>query len=365
MVKSVSDDLFLARTLALAKKGRGHTSPNPLVGCVIVKNNRVLAEGYHHRLGGAHAEIEALAAAKKHGVSVRGATLYVNLEPCSYQGRQPPCAPALVAAGITRVVFCTIDPNPRVAGKGAALLRQSSIEVSSGHLEAEARALNESFFTYHETKRPFIALKYAASLDGKIATYTGDSKWITNEASRAYARSLRGIYQAILVGIGTVLTDDPHLGSRQKNTTDPLRIILDSSLRIPLSSQVLRDNNVLIVTTHLASKTKLAALKKRGFSVVSFRGKTIPIPALLKVLKEREIISVLVEGGGTVLGSFIDQGLVDKVYIFQAPLIVGGVGAISAVGGRGAKTIKSSLYLQRVERHAIGSDLLTIGYLRA
>src|SRR3989344_2010898 len=219
---------FLKETLKLAKKGLGKVNPNPMVGAVIVKNNKIIGKGYHKKFGYPHAEIEAL---KNCQQNPKGATLYVNLEPCSHFGKTPPCADAIIKAGIKKVVCCTQDPNPKALGK-------TGIEISFGLLEQEARQLNEAFFTFHEKKRPFIAIKFAASLDGKIATQRGDSKWITNEKARKYSRALRKQYQAVLVGINTVLKDNPHLG-------DSLRIILGS--KIPKNSQVLRNKNILII----------------------------------------------------------------------------------------------------------------------
>ncbi len=359
---SSQDTLFLKQTLALAQKGLGWTNPNPLVGAILVKDGKIIGQGYHHRVGQAHAEVEALRSTKQAGHSNVGATLYLNLEPCSFQGRQPPCTPALIAAGIKRVVICTLDPNPRVNGRGVRQLRQAGMRVDLGLLEKEAKILNEAFFTFHKTKRPFVAIKYASSLDGKIATRTHDSKWITNDSARAYARSLRATYQAILVGIETVLQDNPHLGSRQTGNPDPLRIILDDRLRIPLRSLVLRDKNVLIITSQRASAHKKKALLKKGITVIQQSGSRISLPQLMKELYNREIVSVLVEGGGSVLGSFIDQCLADKAYIFQAPLIIGGEDAISAVRGQGSNTVASACHLKNISRLEFGDNLLTTGY---
>ena len=249
---------FIDETLVLAKKAIGLTNPNPMVGAVVVKRGRIIAKGYHRQAGLPHAEIEAFNAAK---TSVKGATLYTNLEPCVHQGKTPPCVDAIIQAGIKRVVCSISDPNPKVHGKGIAKLKQAGIIVSVGLKEKEARALNEAFFVFHEKKRPFIAIKFAGSLDGKIATHTGNSKWITNEPARLFARKLRGEYQAILVGINTVIRDNPHLGTRLAGKKDPVRIILDSNLQIPLNSQVLRDNNVIIATTTHAPEEK----KKDGY----------------------------------------------------------------------------------------------------
>ncbi|MBI2335133.1 bifunctional diaminohydroxyphosphoribosylaminopyrimidine deaminase/5-amino-6-(5-phosphoribosylamino)uracil reductase RibD, partial [Candidatus Daviesbacteria bacterium] len=263
---------FLKETLKLAKKGLGRVSPNPMVGAVIVKNGQIIGKGYHKKFGFPHAEIEALKNCRE---NPRGATMYVNLQPCSHFGKTPPCIDAIIKAGIKKVICCSLDPNPKIHGK-------AGIEISAGVLEKEARKLNEAFFTFHEKKRPFIAIKFAASLDGKLATRTGDSKWITNEKAREYARSLRARYQAVLVGKNTFLKDQPHLGVRIKGKKDPLKIVLGLSIN-PKNIQ-----------------------------------------DLLSILYKKEIISVLVEGGGKTLGSFIDAKVVDKVYAFHAPIIIGG-----------------------------------------
>ncbi len=356
----MNDDVsYIKETLRLAKKGIGWTNPNPLVGAVIVKNGKILGKGYHHKIGNPHAEIEALRSTTE---DITGATIYINLEPCSHFGRTPPCAEAVIKSGLTRVVFANTDPNPKVAGKGMRLMQKAGIEVISGVLEEEAWFLNEAFFTFHEKNRPFVAIKFAASLDGKIATKTNDSKWITNKKARRMARKLRSHYQAILVGSNTVIHDDPHLGTRQRGKKEPLRIILDSTLSVPLESQVLRDTNVLIATTERADKKKKRALQKKGIGILEFTGNKIPLPELLQKLREKDIISVFVEGGGSVLGSFVDTGLVDKVYAFHAPIIVGGKEAISAVQGNGSETIQQSLHLKKIYHKLFEDTLLTIGY---
>lgn len=354
------DKLFLQETLRLARKGEGWTNPNPMVGAVIVRNGKLIARGYHRKAGLPHAEIEALRAAK---TSVKSATMYVSLEPHVHHGKTPPCTDAIIKSGIKRVVFCTLDPNPKVAGKGARELRKAGIKISYGLLTAEARQLNEAFFTFHEKRRPFIVLRFAASLDGKIATRTGHSQWITNHESRIFKRQLRGTYQAILVGAGTVLADDPHLGARLSGKRDPFRIILDSTLRIPLTSQVLRDNNVLVITTMAASQKKRLALESKGINVAALPGKKISLPKLMGELYRREIISILVEGGGQVLGSFVDEKLVDKVYAVHAPIIIGGEKAVSAVRGQGARTIAEAVLLKDVSFKKFGDNLVTIGYV--
>lgn len=354
---SISDEYFIDETLKLAKKAMGWTNPNPMVGAVIVKDGQIIAWGYHRRVGLPHAEIEALKATK---TSMKGATLYVNLEPCTHYGRTPPCVDAIIQAGIRRVVCSTPDPNPKVHGHGIAKLKRAGITVSVGLREKESRVLNEAFFTFHEKKRPFIAIKFAASLDGKIATHTGDSKWITSEKARLFARRIRSKYQAILVGINTVMRDNPHLGVRSPGKKDPVRIILDSNLQIPLNSQVLRDNNVLVVTTARASKNKQEQLKRQGIPILAFESEKISLKELLSSLQDKEIISILVEGGGKILGSFVDEKLVDKLYVFCAPTLIGGEKAVT-IGGRGVNKIKNALRLERISIRRFQDDFLVIG----
>lgn len=329
------DEFFIKQTLKLAKKGLSWTNPNPMVGAVIVKGGKILSKGYHKAFGLPHAEIEALRKCKENS---DGATLYINLEPCSHFGKTPPCVGAIIRSGIKRVVCSTYDPNPKIHGLGIAMLQKSGLATSIGLLENAARALNEAFFTFHEKKRPFIAIKFAASLDGKIATFKGDSKWITNEKARNYARSLRSKYQAVLVGINTVIKDNPHLGVRIKGKKDPFRIILGSKQQIPKDSQVLRDQNVLILNA-------------------------TNIHDLLSTLQKKEIISVLVEGGGKVLGSFVDAKVVDKVYAFHAPIIIGGKKAISAIAGQGVQTISQAIHLKNLSYRRFDDNLLTTGYV--
>ncbi len=353
------DLLFLKQTLILAKKGIGWTNPNPMVGALLVKNNKIIGKGYHKKFGTDHAEIVAL---KNVTENPNGATLYVNLEPCVHYGKTPPCADAIIQAGIKRVVCATYDPNPIIKQKGIKKLQQAGIKITVGNLEKEARQLNEQFFTFHEKKRPFVAIKFAASLDGKMATHTGDSKWITNEKARLFARKLRGEHQAIIVGIHTILKDNPHLGTRIKNTKDPIRIVLDSSLQIPLTAQVLRDTNIIIFTTTNASQKKIKQLIEKEITVISI-DKTITIPAVLEELKKREIISVLVEGGGEVLGSFVDARSIDKVYACHSPIIIGGENAIS-ISGHGVEKVSEALRLENIFYKHFGDNLLTIGSVK-
>lgn len=350
-------DIYMQEAIKLAKKGSGKTFPNPIVGAVIVKNNRIIGKGYHKKAGSAHAEIEAINSAKE---SVNGATLYVTLEPCSHTGRTPPCVNTIISAGIQKVVYSLTDPNPRVKGHGIAKLLQANIETIAGSEASKARNLNEQYFIFHEKKRPYISIKYAASLDGKLATSTRDSKWITNNSARSYSRKLRTAHQAILVGIGTVLADDPSLGGPISAKQEPLRIILDSKLRIPLKAQVLRNNNVLIATTASARAAKKSHLLELGFKVISFNDTKIPIGLLLDKLREMEVISILVEGGGEVIGDFIDHKLVDYSYGFYAPIFLGGHRARS-IEGNGVNKISDALNIKKPRLRWFGDNFLIEG----
>ena len=350
-----SDESFMRECLRLAKKGIGFANPNPMVGAIIARGGRVIARGYHRGFGYPHAEIEALRAAKG---DTKGAILYVNLEPCRHFGKTPPCTDAIIRAKVARVVCAVRDPN-RSARGGIEGLRRAGIKVLAGVLEREAVDLNETFFTAHSMRRPFVALKFAASLDGKLATRTGDSKWITSEPARRYARRLRGTYQAIVIGVETVIADDPHLGARTKGLPDPLRIVLDSTLRIPLRAKVLRDSNVIIATTKRASARKKTLLQRRGIRVLTFANRISP-KQLLAALRRTDVISVLVEGGGATLGSFIDAGIADKVYAFYAPLLIGGAKATS-IGGRGARNVADALRFKKSSIRRFGDTVLITG----
>src|SRR3989338_5883139 len=356
MSPAISDERCMDEVLLLANRGAGWTNTNPMVGAVIAKNGRIVARGFHRRAGGAHAEIEALKAA---GQRARGATLYANLEPCAHIGKTPPCTDAIIKAGIRRIVCSAKDPDPRVNGRGIAKLRRAGIAVRCGVRAREARALNEAFLPFHAKRRPFVALKFAASLDGKLATRAGDSKWLTNDAARAYARSLRGRYHAVLVGAGTALADDPPLGVRPRGKRDPVRVILDPRLRVPLSARALR-GNAIVAASLGAPRRKKKTLERRGITVISFKSARIPLRALLAKLRTLNIVSVLVEGGGETLGRFIDEKLFDRVYAFHAPLLVGGRKAVS-IGGLGTGTLKHAVRLHDVSVVRFDDNVLISG----
>lgn len=332
------DDIrFMRRALALAENGRGHVDPNPMVGAVIVREGRIIAEGWHHVYGSLHAERDALSACTE---PTQGATMYVTLEPCCHFGKQPPCTNAIMEAGISRVVVAMTDPNPLVAGKGAGILRSHGIEVQTGLLEKEARYLNRVFVQYITTRRPWVVLKSAVTLDGRIAAASGDSKWVSCEESRHLAHELRGRYAGIMAGIGTVLADDPMLNCRLDGMRQPVRIIADSRASLPLDSALAltaKDYRTIVAHTSEAGAERLEAL--RGFGVETLEctasAGRVDIRNLLERLGEAGFSSVLVEGGAELNWSLISADCVDEYYVFVAPKIVGGRTAKGFVGGEG------------------------------
>ncbi|MBO8127574.1 MAG: bifunctional diaminohydroxyphosphoribosylaminopyrimidine deaminase/5-amino-6-(5-phosphoribosylamino)uracil reductase RibD [Peptococcaceae bacterium] len=359
------DAEYMRMALDLAVKARGRTSPNPMVGAVIVKDGQVIGRGFHTRAGQPHAEIEALRDA---GEKAREATLYVNLEPCCHTGRTGPCTEAILSAGIRRVVIAMRDPNPLVAGKGIARLREHGVEVTENVLYDEARRLNEVFIKYITTRRPFIVLKAAMSLDGKIATRTGESRWITGDEARRYVHELRDRYDCILVGINTVLQDNPSLTTRLpgREGRDPVRIILDSLARTPLDAKVVGNNSTaktIIAVTGKASASKVQALREAGVEVLTCGdGPQVSLKELMAVLGEQSLTSILVEGGSRVHASFLAQKLVDKVVWFVAPKIIGGERAPGPVGGAGIARMSEAVRLSDMSVRTLGQDICIEGY---
>lgn len=359
------DEMFMREALRIARNAEGRTSPNPLVGAVIVRDGIIVAEGWHRKAGTPHAEVHALRMA---GDLAKGATLYVTLEPCAHVGRTGPCAVAVRDAGIRRVVVAMSDPNPLVAGKGIQILRDAGVEVTVGVCEAEARQLNEVFLHWITTGRPFVVLKTAMTLDGKIATASGASKWITGEAARLRVHELRDRYDAILAGIGTALADDPSLTTRLPDRTgkNPVRIIVDSNARLPLTSNVVTDGQAqtIVAVTEAAPEERVAALRAHGVDVLTCgTGSHVDLVQLMQELGRREIASVLVEGGGTVNFSLLAAGLVDKVHAFVAPKIVGGRTAKTPVEGEGFAQLADSVQLTQLTAESVGGDVLLTGYV--
>ncbi len=360
---------FMRRALELAGQARGRTSPNPLVGAVVVRDGQIVGEGYHQRAGTPHAEVHALRAA---GELARGATLYVNLEPCNHHGRTPPCTEAILAAGIAAVHMAMLDPNPRVNGQGRNCLEQAGIATVLGVCQDEARELNEAFATYITAGRPFVIAKYACSLDGKIATRTGESRWISGEASRQWVHELRDTVDAVLVGANTVIADDPLLTTRlpDREGQHPLRIVVDSRGRIPLQARILDPalpGETLVATTPGLPDERLAALAERGIAVLVLPADedgSVDLVTLMRALGQRQITSVLAEGGGTLLEALFRARLVDKVLAFVAPIVIGGQQAPGAVAGQGVARLAEAPRLQRMRVEQVGQDLLISGYPR-
>jgi diaminohydroxyphosphoribosylaminopyrimidine deaminase/5-amino-6-(5-phosphoribosylamino)uracil reductase len=339
----------MRRALALAARGAGETNPNPMVGCVIVKRGRIVGEDFHRRAGEPHAEVLAL---ERAGSAARGATLYVTLEPCAHHGRTPPCAPHVAARGVRRVVAAMRDPNPLVSGRGFALLRKAGIAVTEGVLEGQALLLNERFVRAARLPRPFVLLKAAMTLDGRIATSTGDSRWITGSAQRREARRLRRLHDGVLVGVGTVEADDPLLLPSPRTRRPFYRIVLDSRLRMSPKRRLVRtaSRSPVWVLTRAAESPRARQLVAKGVNVIGVgRGAgLIPLKRALRVLRERGIASVMVEGGSEVLGSFLAEGLFDQVALFRAPLLLGGRDSLPAFGGVGPQRIADARRMSAV-----------------
>ena len=363
---NLNDKKFMKRALELAVKAVGRTSPNPLVGCVIVKDDQIVGEGYHQKAGSPHAEVHALVAA---GDQACGATAYVTLEPCSHFGRTPPCADALIKAEIKRVVVAIRDPNPIVAGRGIDRLRKAGIQVDVGLLDQEATLVNEVFIKAITTGLPFVLYKSAMTLDGKIATETGDSRWVSSEKSRHYVHQLRDHYDVILVGSETVLQDNPQLTCRLPGGKDPVRVIVDGQLRLPETAQILsasQQSPCIIATTLAASKDKVDSLQHAHELVEVWQYDTsryVPLKELLMDLVRRGWTSVLLEGGGRLAGSLINESCIDKVEFFIAPKLVGGHGP-SPLSGLHIQRMAEALTLDNVRVDMETGDLHVTGYLR-
>src|SRR3989338_373685 len=356
---------FMGIALTLAKRGVGRTSPNPAVGAVLVKNDKIISKGYHKKAGFSHAEINAL---REAGREARGADVYATLEPCSHFGKTQPCTDAIIKAGIKKVFIGMKDPNPLVAGRGIRRLRNAGIKVEIGILENECKNINEAYRKYITTKTPFVTLKLASTLDGRIATCTGESKWITGEVARRFAHKMRAEADAVMIGIGTVLKDNPELTTRLVKGKDPVRVVVDSRLRIPISARVLnRKRGAIIVATTKykgQKEKKIKALNAKGAEVLLLPAKDgmVDLMALIKELAKREITSIMIEGGSSLAASAIKGAIVDKVAIFVAPKILGKEG-LPTVGNLGIKRIKNAIRLSGLECQKLGEDILLEGYV--
>jgi len=363
----MDDSFYMKIALELAEKGRGYTSPNPMVGAVLVSGETIVSQGWHQKAGGPHAEVNALDAA---GSRAEGATLYVTLEPCNHYGRTPPCTERILAAGIRRVVIAAADPNPRVAGGGAQYLAEQGLDIRTGVCEEDALRQNEAFFKFARTRRPFVALKTAATLDGRIATRTGDSKWVTGPASRRFVHQLRHDLDAIMVGIGTVKADNPSLTARleEGGGADPHRIILDSRLSIPEDAKVLQiesASDTFIIFNQAADPEKPKRLADRGIRLIAAPTESgfLDLDAVMTLMGGETITSLLIEGGSRVLGSALRAGIADKIYFFYAPKILGGDDGIPIASGPGPELMAGSVPITDVEVRQFEADVMISGYI--
>ena len=353
------DRQYMKMALELAQKGMGFTAPNPMVGAVIVKNGRIIGQGYHRKYGGLHAEREALAACTE---EPKGASIYVTLEPCCHYGKQPPCVNAILEAGIRRVIIGSSDPNPLVAGKGIRILKDHGIEVTENILKEECDKLNEAFFYYIQNKKPYVVMKYAMTMDGKIAAYTGESKWVTGEAARIHVQEQRLKYTGIMVGVGTVLADDPMLTCRLENSRNPVRIICDSHLRTPLTSKIVRTAKTIptILASSSKDQQKIKNYEEMGCQVLYVPEKNghIDLNRLMELLGAAKIDSILLEGGGSLNWSALESGIVQKVQTYIAPKLFGGEEAKTPVEGKGFPDPASAVLLKNSEIIRLGDDFL-------
>ena len=372
-----SDRDWMKRALQLAELGRGRTHPNPMVGAVVVKNGKRVGEGYHPESGQPHAEVFAL---RQAGEQARGATLYVTLEPCCHYGKTPPCVPAILASGVKRVVVAMADPYEAVAGRGLEQLRRAGVQVESGLCEKEARILNKAFLTYVTLKRPYITWKYAMTLDGRIASATGDSYWITGEAARVRVHELRNQVQAVITGVGTVLADDPQLTTRlplghpdmDRPIRHPIRIVLDSQARTPPEAKICQPETpgeTWIVVAESADAERRRRLEETGVRLIELPVETkagsrhVSLSALMSYLAEQQLVHALLECGSRLAGAFFDAGLIDEVYSFQASKFIGGERAPGPLGGRGISLMADARRLRSWDVEKIGEDLLIKGDL--
>lgn len=366
--KMNTSELYMHRAIEVAKSGWGRTNPNPLVGAVIVKNDKVIAEGYHRAIGRPHAEIEAIDHSAE---DVRGSTLYVNLEPCSRYGRTPPCVKAIIDSGIKKVVVAMEDPNPQVSGEGIRILREAGIDVVTGILETEAKKLNEIFIKYITLKKPYVIMKMAMTLDGKIATVSGDAKWISGESSRKYVHIIRERVAAIMVGVNTIINDDPLLTARTESGKEKklVKIIIDGKGKISPDCKVIRTASsecVILATTSAIRQPKEDLLLEKGVQILKLDGQDghVDLNMLMDHLYQREIDSILLEGGGQLNAVALKLRLVDKVMTFIAPKIIGGKDAKTPVEGEGIPWMKEAIELRHISIQRFDDDTLIEGYLK-
>ncbi len=367
--EEILDEYYMKMALDLAQKGKGNVNPNPLVGAVVVKNGNIVGQGYHKFYGGPHAEIYAL---KQAGEKAQSADIYVSLEPCSHYGKTPPCVEAILNAGIKRVIVAMEDPNPLVAGKGVEFLRKNGVEVVTKVLEDKSKELNEIFIKYIKEKIPFVILKTATTLDGKIATVTGESMWITGDRSREYVHILRNKVMGIMVGIGTVIKDNPLLTTRlpEGEGKSPKAIIIDSKLRIPINSKILETldkREIIIGCTEECDEDKKKILEEKGVKIIvtpKNRLDRVDLKYLISELGKMEIDSVLLEGGSELNFSALSCGIVDKIMCFIAPKILGGNMAKTCVGGKGLEKLSEAILIKEMSYKSIGEDLLIEGYVK-
>lgn len=363
------DSKYMSLALRLSKRAEGMTSPNPLVGAIVVKRGKIIGKGFHRKAGLPHGEVEAFLDAERKGHNLKGSTLYVTLEPCCHTGkRTPACVDAIVKRGISKLVVGTLDLNPKVRGNGVKILREKGIDVKVGVLEDRCRETNEAFFKYITTGMPFVILKLAATLDGKIATFTGTSKWIGSETQRKYAHSMRNRVDAILVGIETVIQDDPRLTVRlgKKSSHQPTPIVLDSKLRIPIDAKLLNLHKApIIATTRSGNPRRIEDLEKMGARILFVdpeENGRIDVLKLVKKLGHMDITSVLVEGGSETVASFLKNGIADKVVFFYVPKIIGSEG-ISMVGKLNVSEVKNALSIKKIRVQTIGDEFVVEGYV--
>lgn len=360
------DEKYMKLAIELSKKGKGKVNPNPLVGAVIVKNEKIIGQGYHKRYGGNHAEVEAI---NNSSESVEGSTIYITLEPCFHYGKTPPCVEKLISSKFSKVVIGSLDPNPLVSGKSINKLKEAGIEVKVGVLEEECLKLNEIFMKYIKTKIPYVVLKSAVSLDGKIATRTGESKWITGDASRVKVHELRNELSGIMAGINTVLKDDPSLTCNIKGARNPIRIIVDSNLKIPLDSKILKTAKTfktIIATTNKSDLNKKSLIEELGGEVLIVKSldNKVDLNTLMIKLGKLKIDSVLLEGGGELNYSALKAGVVDKVMIFIAPKIIGGRDSKTSIEGEGIGILNECYKITNLKTKSLGEDILLTGYIR-